>query len=113
MTRMWGVDPELLCDQHLLGEHREMHQEVGQIRAGNLASVTGHAREEQVDTSKLQERHDELVDEMERRGMNHDSPMDYEDELDLGSIDVDANLDDLRERCDDCRERIAERQEDM
>ncbi len=109
MTRMWGVDPELLCDQHLLGEHREMHQEVGQIRAGNLASVEGHAREGQVDTSLLQRRHDELVEEMKGRGFNHESPMDYEDGLNLGSIDIEENREDLKQRCEDCRERIGER----
>lgn len=106
MTRMWGIDPELLCDQHLLGEHSEMHQEVGQVRAGNIAAVEGHAREGQVDTAKLQERHDELAEEMERRGMDHDSPLDYEDELELGEIDVDANRAELAERCADCRARI-------
>lgn len=107
MTRMWMVDPEELCDQHLLGEHAELHQEVGQIRAGNLETVTGHARKGQVDTAKIQERHDELLDEMRRRGVDHDSPLDYEDDLDLGDIDVAANRAELRERCDDCRERMA------
>ncbi|MCJ7479288.1 MAG: pyrimidine dimer DNA glycosylase/endonuclease V [Candidatus Nanohaloarchaeota archaeon QJJ-7] len=109
MTRMWLVDPEFLCDQHLLGEHKEMHQEVGQIEAGNLETVKGHVREAQVDTSLLEQRHGELVEEMENRGFNHKSPLDYEDELELGSIDTEANLEDLKQRCEDCRERIEER----
>lgn len=112
MTRMWGVDPQLLCREHLLGEHREMHQEVGQIRAGNLASVRGHADHGQVDTSLLQQRHDELVAEMKRRGYNHNSPMDYDDELGLGSIDPASNRKELRERCDVCRERIDKQDSD-
>ncbi len=31
MTRMWGIDPRWLCDQHLIGDHAEMHQVVGTI----------------------------------------------------------------------------------
>lgn len=108
MTRMWGVDPRLLCRNHLLGEHREMHQEVGTLRnhPHGRAIVEGHAERGQVDTRKLQERHDELVEEMERRGFEHDSPLAYEDELALGTIDVAANREDLAERCDACRERM-------
>ncbi len=100
------VEPRELCDQHLLGEHAELHQEVGQIRAGNLATVEGHAREGQVDTSRIAERHEQLVAEMERRGFDHDSPLDYEDELGLGEIDVEANREELKDRCDACRERM-------
>lgn len=31
MTRMWGVDPSLLCDPYLLGEHTEMYQVAGTV----------------------------------------------------------------------------------
>lgn len=108
MTRMWGVDPQLLCRNHLLGEHREMHQEVGTIHnhPHGRAVVEGHARKGQVDTRKLQERHDALVAEMARRGYSHDSPMDYTDEHGLGSIDVTANRAELAERCEACRGRM-------
>ena len=30
--RMWLVPPQLMCDQHLLGEHLEMHMFIGTIR---------------------------------------------------------------------------------
>lgn len=100
------VEPQELCDQHLPGEHRELHQEVGQIRAGNLASVKGHAREGQVDTARIMERHEELVAEMDRRGFDHKSPLDYDDELNAGEIDVPANREELKERCDTCRQRM-------
>lgn len=110
MTRMWGVNPRFLCKKHLLGEHSEMHQEVGTIKnhPHGKAVVKGHAKKKQVDTSMIKERHDKLVEEMDRRGMNHDSPMDYQDELKLGSIEVRENIKDLKERCESCRERIKE-----
>lgn len=76
MTRMWMVDPELLCRRHLLGEHNELHKLLGHIRKGNLEVVKGHAEAGDIDTSKIQERHDTLVEEMERWGYSHKSPMD-------------------------------------
>lgn len=108
MTRLWGVTPEFLCSKHLLGEHKEMHQEAGTLEnhPHGLAIVKGHAEKGQVDTSLIKERHDELVEEMKRRGMNHNSPLDFEDDLDLGEIDLEKNLKDLSERCEKCRDRI-------
>lgn len=103
---MWCVDPGVLCRNHLLGEHKELHQLVGHIRAGNTAAVRGHADRKQVDTSRIADRHAQLVAEMDRRGYNHASPLDYDDELALGAIDEAANLDDLADRCGACRERI-------
>jgi len=98
------IEPAVMCDNHLLGEHAECHQEVGTLlnHPHGRAIVEGHAEKQQVDTSLIQDRHDELAKELERRGMNHDSPMDYTDELDLGSIDIEANKRDLFERCEDC-----------
>jgi hypothetical protein len=31
---MWGINPKKLCNQHLLGEHLEMHMFVGCIKKG-------------------------------------------------------------------------------
>jgi hypothetical protein len=105
---MWNVDPEVMCDQHLLGEHNEMHMLTAGIRKHphGEAIAKGHAEKQQVNTSLIQERHDELAEEMERRGMNHDSPLDYEDELNVGEVDVDRHLQMLADRCGECRERI-------
>jgi len=108
MTRLWAVNPREMCDQHLVGEHAEMHQEVGTIRnhPHGEAVARGHAEKGQVATRLIQERHDTLAAEMERRGMDHDSPMAYDDDLGLGEVDADANRRELRERCDDCAERM-------
>lgn len=108
MTRMWKIAPELLCDQHLLGEHNELHQIVGTIRKHphSEAILEGHAREGQIETSAIQSRHDDLVEEMESRDMNHLSPMEYNDELDIGEVDPEVSLEVLYSRCEECRNRI-------
>ncbi len=85
-----------------------MHQEAGTLEnhPHGLKIVKGHAEKQQVDTSLIKKRHDELVEEMERRGFNHDSLLEYVDELDLGSIDTEQNIKDLSNRCDKCLKRI-------
>lgn len=110
MTRMWAIDPSQLCREHLVGEHAEMHQIVGTIRnhPHGESIVDGHADAGDVDTSLIQQRHDELVSEMERRGFDHDSPMDYDDDLNAGHVDVEDNRRDLRDRCGACERRMIE-----
>lgn len=118
MTRIWGIAPELMCREHLLGEHREMHFIVGSIRdhPHGEAIAEGHAEKGQLDTSRIQARHDALAEEMESRGFDHDSPMEYVDDLDLGEVDAERDpsldtasiRDELADRCPDCRERILE-----
>jgi hypothetical protein len=104
MSRMWMVDPSKMCDNHLRGEHAEHHQLVGSIRnhPHGEAIIEGHAKKGQVDTSLIQQRHDELVTELKKRGVNHDSPMSYDDQWNKGAIDVKFNKRDLSERCDEC-----------
>ena len=52
-------------------------------------------------------RHDELVEEMEKRGFNHKSPIDdWECGFTVGEVDVKANLKELVRRCSDCKKRI-------
>ncbi len=104
MTRMWGVDPRCLCKNHLLGEHNEIHKLVGNIESGN--SIEGYIEKGHIDTSEIQRRHEELKKEMERRGYNHDSPLNYNDELNTGQLDIDENINELRERCSQCKKRI-------
>lgn len=112
MTRMWiGVEPEEMCDQHLLGEHKELHQETGTLlnHPHGQAIVEGHVEKGQVVLSQISKRHTKLVSEMERRNMNHDSPIDveklHENELyGINNNDKEYNRQDLNERCEDCVE---------
>jgi len=103
--RMWMIDPRLLCRQHLLGEHRELHYLEGHLRNGN--NVTWAVERGFVDPSKLKTRHAELVREFKRRGYNHNSPVGWlPRKLATGKIDLEYNRVDLRERCARCAERI-------
>lgn len=110
MTRLWALPTEYLCQDHLLGEHKEMHQEAGTLvnHPHGEAVVNGHARLGQFQLSLCEQRHDELVDEMVSRGMNHDSPFDHDlsEYDDVGYVDRHYNLVDLYNRCEDCAARI-------
>jgi len=112
MTRLWlGVDVSDLCDDHLLGEHSEMHQEVGtwHRHPHGEAVVAGHVEEAQVMPRRIRERHDALAREMAERGMNHDSPLEDFDPSAMPQPTPEAmngiseaNRQRLRRRCDDC-----------
>lgn len=99
-------DPRLMCRQHLLGEHRELHALVGIVARGT--SLAGYAAKGLIETAAMQTRHDDLVDEMLERGYTHNSPLDYEDRLQIGLVNYDAALADLLQRCPDCRSRYEE-----
>ena len=100
--RMWLVNPKTLCRQHLLGEHLEHHMLAGTIKKG--ISVDGYIREGLLDPSKLSSRHDELVQEMERRGYGHYSPLESVDYAEDGAcVDVESNLRELASRCEECK----------
>lgn len=104
--RMWLVDPKQMCRKHLLGEHVELHMLVGSIKRG--ISLQGYVDNKLIDTTKIQERHEELAAEMKRRGYSHKSPLHYEDKIKVGLGIVNANdsLKELHRRCDDCRKLI-------
>lgn len=98
--RMWNVDPKSLCRRHLLGEHVEMHMFVGTIRKG--VSMKGYIEGGLVETQNIRKRHDQLAEEMTRRGMNHRSPLVEDYVIAEGSVDVAANLVELTRRCPEC-----------
>lgn len=108
--RMWMVDPELLCHQHLLGEHRELHTLVGTMAVGN--SLYGYLVDGLVDPHQIQERHDALVAEFRRRGWpsgaDHRTPIRQPEHFFLEAdpcVDPEANIQELRRRCAACKER--------
>lgn len=112
MTRMWMVNPKIMCRQHLLGEHKEIHQLIGSLENGR--SVKGHIDKGQIDLTQIESRHAVLSVELERRGYNHKSPIElpianivsnFSDGF--GKVDIDANLKDLLNRCVQCRIRYS------
>jgi len=103
--RMWLIDPELMCRNHLLGEHLECHMLVGCIlREKTLGRFLTDGL---VDPEQVQGRHDALVEEMLRRGYNHKSPLPKHRYDGLpGCVDPQKNLVDLADRCPSCKQRI-------
>lgn len=98
---MWNLNPRKLCDKHLLGEHKEMHQVVGSLNAGR--SIKGHVEMGQLEVHNIRKRHDELVREMKNRGFNHKSPLDKFKKFKAGYIDKEFNRLDLSARCELCK----------
>lgn len=104
--RMWMVDPEIMCQKHLLGEHVELHMLVGSINLG--IDLSGYKNNGLMEATAIQSRHDELVIEMIHRGMNHKSPMHFEYNPlgDYGQVDKVKSLHELTRRCTECRARM-------
>lgn len=102
--RMWGINPKLLCNKHLLGEHLELHMFVGAINKGK--SIKGYIDNDLVETNLIDYRHWELANELERRGYNHKSPLPtFKIKPPYGRIDATRNINELNRRCKDCRHR--------
>jgi len=99
------VDPSIMCRQHLLGEHAEIHMFIGTINRGN--SVKGYLEKGLLEIHNLYNRHNELVREMKSRNYRHGSAISkkWKQARKLGSIDKDKNLKQLISRCSRCRER--------
>lgn len=104
--RMWNVDPKLLCRRHLLGEHLETHYFIGTIQKGK--SIKGYIDNGLVEVHNILRRHDELAEEMKRRGYKHNhKPQLYDCQLwECGCVDSEQNIVELHRRCPNCRERI-------
>jgi hypothetical protein len=100
---MWMVDPRMMCRQHLLGEHCELHMIVANITLGR--SIEGFIRVNAIEPQSIKLRHDELVIEMGRRKMNHKSPIVFSTKLYQDVvIDQVASFKLLTERCPRCAE---------
>jgi len=109
--RMWMLPTGMLCNQHLLGEHGELHKHrhnfVKQHKiSGRLNPVV------QIEPMFMRLRHDALAAEMTKRGMNHKSPYKQHDLSYLepyeqyARVDKAKSIQDLKARCSSCSERI-------
>ncbi len=103
--RMWMIDPKKMCNQHILGEHGEIHKfRHNFVKRHNM---TGRlVAPSQIDPVLMSYRHDQLVKEMVSRGMNHKSPYEQPDVsyLPVAYVDIEYNERDLANRCPKCKE---------
>ena len=97
------VNPRIMCRQHLLGEHVEIHKFVGTLSRGK--TVKGYLEKGLLEVHNLYSRHEEIVTEMTRRGYRHCSPVDekWRTVEKLGTIDQEKNLEELLRRCSRCK----------
>ena len=102
--RMWMVDPRKMCDQHLLGEHVELHMLVGSLR--RKKTLTGFLDGGLVELHSIRSRHAELVIEMKSRGFRHASPLPVFRAKRAGKVDSKLNLRELARRCAACRSKV-------
>ncbi len=74
--RIWDINTNVLCRQHLLGEHRELHA-IWSIITQNKKGYTNHPETKRWKgkLKALYNRHEEIVKEMEKRGFIHNSPL--------------------------------------
>jgi len=109
--KMWMIDPKYLCRKHLLGEHSEIHKfkptfEKKYSIKGRISPVV------QIEPMSMEKRHDELAQEMKRRGYKHESPYEMPDLSYLlekernAKVDVKRSIEDLLLRCPECEIRF-------
>lgn len=105
--RMWLVPPQIMCRAHLLGEHVEIHMFIGTINKGGR--VSGYIAGGLLEFDSLESRHHDLVSEMLRRGYRHNSPLpEIYNTVENRKIDVQENIKELCNRCENCRKRYEE-----
>jgi hypothetical protein len=110
--RMWLVDTKLLCRNHLLGEHRELHMIAG--GANTLSPVIqGLLDVHIIDLRQVITRHDAVVAEFGLRGYKHYSPLENNTEdwlsfyvTDDAGVDVFNSMQALYWRCSECQDRM-------
>lgn len=111
--RMWMIDPEKMCNKHLIGEHGEIHKHRHNFEKKH--SIKKRIELKQIEPLNMGTRHDELAKEMSRRGMNHKSPYTMPDIFHLTpeekncKVDVENNFLDLANRCENCKKLIKNR----
>lgn len=105
------INERILCRDHLMGEHKELHMLAGHIRLGRRLGK--YASEREVEPLSIHTRHAQISLEMLRRGYNHKSPLEhvslegYPHHEQLASVDRAASFSLLIGTCDKCFQRWA------
>lgn len=105
LMRMWMVDPQFMCERHLTLEHGSCHLIVLALNEGeDLSSLLkdGH-----IEIGSLHERHEELVLEMDRRGLDHCSLLPSFESGSVGVVDRHRSALDLADICVSCEARLS------
>lgn len=108
--RMWMVNPKILCQKHLFGEHVELHMFIGTLKRN--ISISGYIKNNLLEILSIEQRHSELSMEIMNRKYKHNSPLIITPEiysyLSINEInykiDKDNALYDLISRCPFCNE---------
>lgn len=113
--RMWMIDPELMCIQHIVGEHGELHALKGSLKrtkpkydncGKHEKNLTTLARSGLIELKSLKERHDKLAEYLK----NHKTPIDgvptlkyLPKEVVQAKVDGRKAIQDLIDRPEACR----------
>lgn len=75
--RIWDLPVDVLCRQHLLGEHRELHAIWSVLTNANKTGYRKHPETQRWvgRLGALYRRHEQQIQEMEARGYNHGSSL--------------------------------------
>ncbi len=104
--RMWMVDTSKMCNKHLLGEHVELHMLIGTLKRNK--KINGFIKNNCVEVSSIYKRHEDIVNEMNKRNMKHKSDLEqiclnnYSEYFTI-KVNSKQSLIDLLERCENCR----------
>jgi hypothetical protein len=74
--RIWDIPPDKLCQKHLLGEHSELHA-IWSILINGKKGFAYHPEtlRWKGKLKALYVKHEQLADEMKKRGFHHNSPL--------------------------------------
>ena len=107
--RIWDISVEQLCNNHLLGEHRELHA-IWSILINDKKGYSKHPEtlRWQGKLKALYLRHEHQVKEMGKRGFNHYSHLDEnlatgKNKQDVLIDTIDAQIELLRNKECKCR----------
>ena len=111
--RMWMIPANLLCKNHLLGEHNEIHKHKHNFEKKH--SIKGRIYPKVIiEPNSMKKRHDELAKEMINRKYNHKSPYEMPNLLHLialeryAKVDLKQSIKELCIRCEKCKKNIIE-----
>jgi len=106
------VDPKIMCQKHLCGEHVELHMFISIMK--KKQKVDGYLRNNCLEPKMLYQRHEDIKNEMLRRGYNHRSEINKEEciqcinylseEQQNYKVDALKSLSDLLTRCTKCHQ---------